>query len=86
MKRTEQWWATLTSAERSELHWLEKYNSKWSIRNSIFQPGERRKCEVCCEPCLKADLCSTCSQRLDFLTNKADQAIRQMVRKIEKKE
>jgi Pyruvate/2-oxoacid:ferredoxin oxidoreductase delta subunit len=73
MKRTKQWWASLTPEERSELHWLEWHNSKWSIRNSIFQPGECRECEICHKHCLEAGICPTCHQRLDFLIKKADQ-------------
>lgn len=82
MKRTKQWWATLTLGERSELHWLEYYGSRWNTRGPAGLPDGCVECGNCNTPHPGVGLCPTCSQRLDFLTNKADIAISQMVRKI----
>lgn len=86
MRRTEQWWSKLTADERSELHWLEKYNSKWATRGSAGLPDDCLECGNCSTPHAGVGLCPVCSQRLEFLINKADSAIKRMVRKIEKKE
>jgi hypothetical protein len=84
MQRTKQWWATLTLGERSELHWLELHNSKYSTRGSADLPDDCSECRVCNTPHPGIGLCPTCSQRLDELVNKATNAIRRMVKKIEK--
>lgn len=81
MRRTRQWWSKLTHGERSELHWLELHNSKYG---SAGLPDDCSECGVCSTPHLGIGLCPTCSKRLDELINKADNAIKRMVKKIEK--
>ena len=88
MKRTKGWWAALTFGERSELHWLEVHSSKWTTFRSDragLIPDDCSECGNCSTPHAGIGLCPVCSDRLDFLINKADQAIRNMVKKIEKK-
>jgi hypothetical protein len=72
MKRTKQWWNKLTADERIELHWLEKYNSKWGARGLAGLPDDCTKCENCNTPHLGLGLCPMCSQRLAELISKAD--------------
>lgn len=86
MKRTKQWWATLTLGERSELHWLEYYGSRWSTRGPAGLPDGCVECGNCSTPHAGVGLCPACSTRLDELINKANNAMRLAVRKIEKKE
>jgi hypothetical protein len=83
MRRTKQWWSALTLAERSELHWLEKCNSKWATRGDINLPDDCSECSNCSTPHSGIGLCPACSERLDFLINKADNKIKRMVKKVE---
>jgi len=72
MKRTKEWWAALTKEERAELVWLEK--SPHSTR-SWYLPDDCSECSGCENPQMGSGLCQDCSDRLDELINKADEAI-----------
>lgn len=78
MKRTKEWWATLTLGERSELHWLERYALAWALRGGMdgHLPDDCSECPKCNTPHTGAGLCPACNQQLDNLINKANQAMK----------
>ena len=80
MKRTKQWWAALTKAERSELCQLERCNSEWLITRSPNLPDDCSECPKCSTPHIGIGLCPVCNLRLNALIYKADDAIKDMAR------
>ena len=73
MRRTKQWWASLTKEERSELHHLAYANSLWLNRNLDTKTecaycGKSRKYDL-------GQLCQKCSNRRKQLIKKANKAI-----------
>ncbi len=75
MRRTKQWWSRLTKEERSELHWLDYYSSRWNTRGPAGLPDGCVECGNCSTPHSGVGLCPTCSRRLDELINKANKAV-----------
>ncbi|MHA2066478.1 MAG: hypothetical protein ACXABY_19070 [Candidatus Thorarchaeota archaeon] len=72
MKRTKQWWARLSSLERSELHALERAHG-YSVDS---YPDDMSGCGACGTPTpIGFDLCPFCMRRRDELIGKADIAI-----------
>ena len=69
MKRTKQWWASLTKEERSELHYLECTNSSY---HSSCIPDDCVECGRCSTPHSGFGLCPMCTERLDRLIEKAN--------------
>ena len=72
MKRTKQWWASLTKKERSELHHLDYSNSNWLNREN----KDLTKCSYCGNYCAYnwRWLCSKCLNRQKRLIQKANEA------------
>ncbi len=71
-RRTHEWWARLTSAERSELVLLELSDSR-SMRSGYY-PDDCVGCGMCGTPHLGSGLCPMCRNRLSELLNKAEAA------------
>ena len=72
MKRTAEWWARLTKAERSDLVLLQTADSRCGGYCSLYIPDDCTECPYCDTPHLGAGLCPTCSSRLKNLIAKAD--------------
>jgi len=70
MRRTKQWWASLTKEERSELHHLAYANSDWMNRKRL-EP----MCGYCGTDQDGFGLCPKCDSRRKELINKANEAI-----------
>jgi hypothetical protein len=77
MKRTKQWWASLTPEERSELWWLE-YGDRHSGSGGGYYPDDCGECGSCGSPSLGGGLCCLCRGRLRKLIDKADHAMEQV--------
>jgi len=73
MRRTRAWWASLNRRERVELVALER-DDKRSGR-SPYLPYDCSECWHCGTPHLGSGLCPLCSDRLDSLIAKANQAM-----------
>ena len=79
MKRTKEWWACLTKAERSELVHLERAESRGSGGHSSYLPDDCSECPNCSTPCLGYGLCPLCLKRLDGLIQKASETSRLLI-------
>ena len=65
MKRTQQWWAQLTSNERAELMFLEK-GAHYYGRSGGYLPEGYRDCGGC-GMITSGRLCTGCSNRIEEL-------------------
>lgn len=74
MRRTKQWWSSLTKDERSELVGLER-SERYSGR-SAYIPDDCSECGSCGTPHLGHGLCPLCTIRLYELTQKANNSIK----------
>lgn len=72
MKRTKEWWARLTKAERSELVYLERTESRGGGGRSSYLPDDCSECPNCSTPHVGYGLCPSCSKRLHALLWKAN--------------
>ena len=70
MRRTKEWWACLTKAERIELVALERENSHCS--RSGYLPDGCCECRFCGTPHLGYGLCPSCLQRRNKIVRLAD--------------
>jgi hypothetical protein len=73
MKRTKQWWASLTKEERSELVYLE-HADKHSSYSSHY-PDDCVECGACGNPSLGSGLCTVCLLRLIELLDRANDGV-----------
>ena len=69
-RRTKEWWANLTSQERSRLYWLER-DARYSSRSSRI-PDDCSECGHCSTPHLGTGLCPMCDRELDLIIRKAE--------------
>ena len=70
MRRTKQWWASLTKEERSELHHLDYANSPWLNRDNDTQ----FECSHCGEFHISYRwICFKCQNRRNELVKKANE-------------
>lgn len=73
MRRTREWWARLTKAERSMLVRLERIESRGSVgAGSSYLPDDCSECGNCSVPHMGHGLCPGCFHRLESLIAKAD--------------
>ena len=72
MRRTKEWWARLSTEERSRLVYLEKYTTQASGR-CCYLPDDCGECHTCSTPTLGGGLCDVCSRELDKLIQKGEQ-------------
>ena len=74
MKRTKEWWATLTPEERSHLVYLERADG--SGRGcSAYLPDDCGECPACGTPTMSVGLCSYCYNDWEKYIDKADKAM-----------
>ena len=70
MKRTKEWWARLTEAERSHLVFIEKYGNK-SAGGSAYLPEGIGECPACGQ-LSSYGLCKYCEDSKDKYICKAN--------------
>jgi len=70
MKRTKEWWARLTSDERSHLVFIEKHHNELAC-GSAYLPEGVRECPACGQ-LSHYGLCDYCSGKQEEYINKAN--------------
>lgn len=70
-KRTKEWWARLSSHERSELFMLER-SGNYRRHGGGYLADNCGYCDYCGEPMVGSGLCGDCARRIDYLINKAN--------------
>ena len=70
MKRTKEWWARLTEAERSHLVFIEKHHNKSAI-GSAYLPDDVGECPACGQ-LSHFGLCDYCSDARQKYIRKAN--------------
>lgn len=80
MKRTKEWWSTLTKAERIRLVHLERVASQ-DGRSAYLAP-DCSECGSCSTPHSGWGLCPSCADDLDQIISKADLALTARLNKL----
>ena len=72
MRRTKEWWAQLSTEERSRLVYLERSENLSGSRGTGGLPDDCSECGSCGWPHLGTGLCDKCLQEMIDLIEKAD--------------
>ena len=70
MRRTKNWWARLTKAERAWLIWYEKLTARHIPSHSAYLPDDCVECPVCLTP--NFGYCTYCGDEYDRIIKKAE--------------
>ena len=80
MRRTKEWWGALSPEERAHLVYLERADNMCSYHDGYI-PDDCSYCSACGEPQRTSGLCDECSDRLEYLIGKANNAVLEKERK-----
>ena len=85
MRRTKQWWKTLTKVERSYVVYFDKQSNKFHAPGGGgYLPDDCSYCSVCGNPMLGSGTCSFCYKRYIAIIKKATKNIRHHARSYDK--